>query len=204
MVKANFEKIGYGQVEPNRMNLAEYGNGIVADIAVKVEDIKKVDNRIENGMVLAVEFGKGFKNNLKVGEVTLPTADSKILGLVVAENKLYTKFHSKKDFALFVEAPEIGNVSQMAYYDNVRYGNHDLHDTVVPRLFLFGAGDIFTTNLVAQTYDELEVGDSLFVNENGVIDKTGAIKRVTFTVVQKTTMPDGQLGVKLAVTEVKA
>ena len=25
MVKANFEKIGYGQVEPNRMNLAEYG-----------------------------------------------------------------------------------------------------------------------------------------------------------------------------------
>lgn len=196
-----FEKIGFGVLEPNKMPHAEYGGNIVADVAMNVEDVKKLGNRVENGTILSVEYGKGFKNNLKKGEVRIPTADSNILGIAYAENKIYSEFHSKKDFALFVENPTIGQVKQMPYYDNVKYGTHDLHETVVPRIFLFGLGDIFTTNLIDTGWEDLTEGDKCYTSVDGYISKDGAIKKVEFTVVQKTTMPDGQNGIKFAVTK---
>ena len=96
--------------------------------------------------------------------------------MVFNEEKLYDERHQMhRDYAM--QAAD--------FYDGKMY----------PRVFVMHAGDIFTTNNVANaTYS---VGQVLTPGDEGVLEVgAGALE---CKVVKETTMPDGQPGVKLQV-----
>lgn len=66
--------------------------------------------------------------------------------------------------------------------------------TMVPRVFKTMPGDIYTTNMVAES--ELALGDELSPNEKGILSKSGDGSMV-WQVVKVYTMPDHQKGVKI-------
>jgi len=109
-------KVGYGQVEKNRIQGIRAGR-VLADVPVNAEVVKTLGNRIENGYFLAVDFGKGFDGNLKKGELILPVAASQLVGLVYSETKLYSEYTTNKDFALFTVNPSINQMKQAPIYD---------------------------------------------------------------------------------------
>lgn len=198
---ALLKKVGYGQVEPNRIQGRKQGR-VLADIPVKPETVAAMGNRVENGIVLAVNAGSGFQGNLKTAHLDYPTADSVQVGLVYTENKLYDEYQGLKDFALFTTAPSMRHATQSAIYNK----NEEPITTVVPRLLGLTLGDVFTTNQIDIADEAVlpEENTELKLNDEGVFSTTGTIDLVTVKVVQKTTMPDGQLAVKLMVTGVKA
>ena len=69
-----------------------------------------------------------------------------------------------------------------------------LGTTMVPRVFKTNVGDIFTTNTV--NADELSVGDTLKVGDDGIL-MPGSDDKMTWQVVKVYTMPDHQRGVKI-------
>ena len=68
---------------------------------------------------------------------------------------------------------------------------------MVPRVLKTNIGDIFTTNTIKAT--ALEVGDLLYVGNDGYLTKTEATNSgdMNWQVVKVYTMPDGQPGVKI-------
>ena len=68
---------------------------------------------------------------------------------------------------------------------------------MVPRVLKTNVGDIYTTNMVAET--ALVAGDKLTPGATGILAKAGAdaATSMVFQVVKVYTMPDGQPGVKL-------
>lgn len=99
--------------------------------------------------------------------------------LVYNEEKLYDERHQMhKDFALKKE---------------------DMYDKVMtPRVFAVVPGDIYTTNMVKE--DSYTTGDKLKVGTTGILEKGEApAGEHSFKVVKETTMPDGQLAVKIQV-----
>lgn len=192
------KKIGYGQVEPNRI-LARKNGGVVADVPASVEYVKGMGDRVENGRFMAWDVAAGFEGNLKKGELVAPTADSKIVGLVYSETKLYSEYTSNKDFALFTKNPTINQVRQSNIYDNAEVA----HETVVPRILIATVGDVFTTNMVETADGALpELGAALTLNDKGELSTAGTINVIEAKVAQITTMPDGQPAVKVVVTGV--
>lgn len=67
--------------------------------------------------------------------------------------------------------------------------------SMVPRVFKTMPGDIFTTNMIAET--ELAIGDILAPNEKGILSKSGDTDAMKWQVVKLYTMPDNQKGVKV-------
>lgn len=68
--------------------------------------------------------------------------------------------------------------------------------TMVPRVFKTNVGDIFTTNMVAES--ELAVKDILAPRaKDGILSKSGDTNAMKWEVVKVYTMPDGQPGVKI-------
>ncbi len=192
------DKIGYGQVEPNRIQARKKG-GVLADVPVKADLMKTLEG-IENGMFLAWDAGKGYEGNLKKGELVYPTADSTILGLVYSEVSLYDEYHSNKDFALFTKNPSLGQVRQAPIYGK----DNKAVETVIPRLLFPTAGDVFTTNLIETNDGKApEVGAELKLNDKGILSTAGTLDLITAVVAQVTTMADGQPAVKLVVKSVK-
>ena len=75
---------------------------------------------------------------------------------------------------------------------------------MVPRVFKTNVGDIYTTNMIAET--TLAVGNELYVGDKGILTKTkkttadanGAVSGdMVWQVVKVYTMPDNQKGVKI-------
>lgn len=98
--------------------------------------------------------------------------------MVFNEEKLYDERHQMhRDYAMQVAD----------FYDGKMY----------PRVFVMHAGDIFTTNNVAN--GSYAVGNVLTPGTNGIL-KIGS-GDLECTVVKETTMPDGQPGLKLQVTK---
>ena len=198
MAQQLLKKVGYGQVEKNRIQGIRAGR-VLADLPVKPEVVKSSGDRIENGMFLDAVYGTGFEGNLKTGQLELPTAQSKNVGLVYSEVKLYSEYTSNKDFALFTVNPSINQMRQAPIYDKTEAPKA----TVIPRLIFPTPGDIFTTNLIETTDGELpEVGTTLKLNDKGILSTAGTLNVVIAKVVQKTTMADGQVAAKLAIVEV--
>lgn len=190
-------KIGYGQVEPNRI-LARKNGGVVADVPANADVVADFGDRIENGRFMVWNAGEGFDGNLKKGELNLPVeGGSTAVGLVYSETKLYSDFTSNKDFALFTKNPTINQIAQSAIYDKTETPV----DTVVPRLLLTTVGDVFTTNMI-ETEDGMlpTEGDDLTLNDKGELSTSGTLDLVQAKVVQNTTMPDGQPAVKVVIT----
>ena len=198
MAQQLLKKVGYGQVEKNRIQGIRAGR-VLADLPVKPEVVKSSGDRIENGMFLDAVYGTGFEGNLKTGQLELPTAQSKNVGLVYSEVKLYSEYTSNKDFALFTVNPSINQMRQAPIYDKTEAPKA----TVIPRLIFPTPGDIFTTNLIETTDGELpEVGTILKLNDKGILSTAGTLNVVIAKVVEKTTMADGQVAAKLAIVEV--
>lgn len=198
MAQQLLKKVGYGQVEKNRIQGIRAGR-VLADLPVKPEVVKSSGDRIENGMFLDAVYGTGFEGNLKTGQLELPTAQSKNVGLVYSEVKLYSEYTSNKDFALFTVNPSINQMRQAPIYDKTEAPKA----TVIPRLIFPTPGDIFTTNLIETTDGELpEVGTTLKLNDKGILSTAGTLNVVIAKVVEKTTMADGQVAAKLAIIEV--
>ena len=66
---------------------------------------------------------------------------------------------------------------------------------MVPRVLKTNVGDIFTTNMVMAT--ELNVGDVLAPNAQGILATAGEDATMKWQVVKVYTMPDYQKGVKI-------
>lgn len=198
MAQQLLKKVGYGQVEKNRIQGIRAGR-VLADLPVNPAVVKSSGDRIENGMFLDAVYGKGFEGNLKTGQLELPTAESKNVGLVYSEVKLYSEYTSNKDFALFTVNPSINQMRQAPIYDKKEAPKA----TVIPRLIFPTPGDIFTTNLIETANGELpEVGATLKLNDKGILSTAGTLNVVIAQVVQKTTMADGQIAAKIAIVEV--
>lgn len=187
-------KIGYGQVEPNNITARRTGD-LVSDVPVAVEDFEKMGKRVENGVFLTWHPGEGIANNLKTGELKLPTNGGEGLTyLVYSEVKLYHDSQGNKDFALTTENNGNLMVQRQSPYQDVEGVEHE---TVVPRGYKLTTGDIFTTNLVAE--EDPQVGDVYSPGEDGILAK--AAGELEVTVAQVTTLADGQKAVKVVVTK---
>lgn len=74
----------------------------------------------------------------------------------------------------------------------------DFYDGVmVPRVFGMVAGDIFTTNNMAD--GEYSAGDKVAPQADGVLAKSQGSETLVCKVIKETTMPDGQPALKLQV-----
>lgn len=176
---------GYGQLELNNVAFRRDGR-IEAQCALDATDFASVP--AENGMLLAVD---------KIaGTVRMPDSSEVCpIALNYTAEHMYDERHNAlKDFKL------------------------DRKDGFYPRLGYLAVGDTFTTNCISYN-DEL---DSTWTTEDKFIEALGNIANsklhgvpsadgsilVTaaspkglpkLLVIQKTTMPDGQLGVKFQV-----
>ena len=68
--------------------------------------------------------------------------------------------------------------------------------TMIPRVFKTNVGDIFTTNTINATPEQLTLGATLKVGVNGILEP-GEDDKMTWQVVKVYTMPDHQPGVKI-------
>jgi len=127
-----------------------------------------------NKDIEVLEQGTFVKYDYAAGEVNF-TGEGPWM-MVFNEEKLYDERHQMhRDYAMQVAD----------FYDGKMY----------PRVFVMHAGDIFTTNNVAEgTYS---VDNVLAPNDKGILAVgTGDLE---CKVVKETTMPDGQPGLKLQV-----
>ena len=193
---AKFTKLGYGQVEPNRIAGIKQGR-VLADVPVKPDTMTTLGGYVENGIFLAWNPGVGLDGNLKKGELDLPKPDSSYIGLVYSDVKLYSPFTSNKDFALFTKAPSMNQATQSPYYDK----DDKPKGTVIPRLIGLTVGDVFTTNNLEGTP---EVGAVLKVNTNGLLDAAGTVELIQVKVTDKITLADGQAACKVVVIKADA
>ena len=68
--------------------------------------------------------------------------------------------------------------------------------TMIPRVFKTNVGDIFTTNTINATPEQLTLGATLKVGVKGILEP-GEDDKMTWQVVKVYTMPDHQPGVKI-------
>lgn len=170
---------GYGQVELN--NVAFRRDGRI-EAQYPVDAAQFAGKFVENGMLLGVD---AVNKTLKLADGKLPVV------LVYSAEHCYDDKNGLKDFKL--------NPT----------GDH------LPRCGYLSVGDKYTTNCIC--YDDGE-----FENDDALIEALGAIKTtalygktdatgalaitktapeagVKLVAIEKTTMPDGQLGVKFQV-----
>lgn len=190
-------KVGYGQVEPNRLS-AQATKRIIADVPVKAADFATLGKVVQNGMFLTYNPAGDIESNLKKGTFDLPTVKggSTLTGLVYNEIKLYHDSQSNKDFALTTSAHTLlSGVNQTPYRNKAEQAV----DTVVPRVYFLAVGDLFTTNLIDK--DAPALGDILVPGTNGILTPSTTIanEAIAVQVVQITTLADGQKAVKVAV-----
>lgn len=185
---------GYGQLELNQVAFRRDGR-IEAQCFIGKEADGTTDiGFLENGMLLAVD-----KLNKRINKTS---SNAGLIALHYSTEHMYDERKTAlKDFKL-------------------------VRGTFLPRMGYLDAGDRFTTNCIA--YDDTEfaavttptakTAEQVFIEALGAIKTTplygvpcanGAIKvtatpgsgSVNLQVIEKTTMPDGQLGVKFIVLE---
>lgn len=198
-------KVGYGQVEPNRMQ-GFLSGGILADVAVKPADYTTLGKGVQNGIVLAWHPGVAgdVASNLKDGELAIPAASDTAYYLMYTDVSLHSEFLSNKDFVLTTEPHSILMGREGLYNPEFNPAN-DSKETVVPRGIKLNVGDVFTTNMIETSDGNLPAVDTtLKLNDKGVLSTEGTITGLEVKVVQKTTMADGQQAVKLVVVKADA
>lgn len=192
---ANVTRLGFGQVEPNHMSYKRTGQ-IYAQYPA-AEDITILEN------------GQFLKYNGKTNTADLEGAGEWLM--VYNEIKLYDEREQMyKDFAMIKENYTPGSDS----YSHEGWGPYK--GQMTPRLVKTNIGDIFTTNTIekANTSNKITVdlgkeeadyepGTVLKIDTTtGFLSVDGDDTTMEFEVIEsfggrKTTMPDGQFGVKL-------
>lgn len=171
---------GFGQLELNQVAFRRNGR-IEAQCALDSTDFETTP--AENGMLLGVD---NITRTIKKDTTGLPVAIN-----YTTEHMYDDRKNALKDFSLSIK------------------------DGFYPRLGFLAAGDKFTTNCIA--FDDSEIATDNALKELigtiatvplfGTVSDTGAIlvtgtapdSGVILKAVEKTTMPDGQLGVKFQV-----
>ena len=220
-----FNRIGYGQVEPNQLSAQKTGQiyaslPLDADVAV-----------LQNGEFMYYDYASGEVSADDSTGISEPM-------LVFNEIKLYEPQWrtSYKDFAMirvgdnyvtsalatadYGDGSNTVGVNPSATWTTTEGGTTTTHtqtghtedpyrmNGIAPRLFKTSVGDIYTTNMV-KTGDSVTyaVGDTLQPVKN-TSTKTLQLEKVTagtgetltgmvWVVVKVYTMPDGQAGLKL-------
>lgn len=170
----------YGQVEPNR--LTAMVNGEMESQAPAYTDASAgtAIPELENGMFLCVIADENNKSPMgRIAVLPAAAPANAVPMLVYSEKKIYDE---RKGYADFVDVAA-------EKVDGVLY----------PRLFRCTPDvDVFTTNTVNADKGTLEVGDILYVGDDGYLTETAATNTtIQFAVTKVYTMPDGQPGVKL-------
>lgn len=180
---ATIQRKGYGQVEPNHLSAQKTGQ-LYAQLpaATNSNGTLTATAQLEQGQFLKYDYAKGCADLTGLGEWLM----------VYNEEKLYDpRRQAHKDFV----------AKATDYSDGFIY----------PRLYRIELGDIFTTNTIGAantTGPDAIVGTvALAVGEYCEVDtSTGFLKKAAnatgtnlpiFEVAAVTTMPDGQVGVKL-------
>ena len=195
-----FERIGYGQVEPNQLSAQKTGQiyaSLPLDSAVTV---------LQNGEFMYYDY--------KTSTVTADATVGEPM-LVFNEIKLYEPHWqtSYKDFAMIRVGDNYvtSRLATAGYGDgaentgatitpgHTEYGYR--MDGIAPRLFKTNIGDIYTTNMV-KVGEEYAVGDLLTPAKNDksktlVLEKTVGTTGMLWQVAKVYTMPDGQPGLKI-------
>ncbi len=177
---ATYVSKGYGQVEPNRLTAMIDGHFESQAPAYTDTAFDTPIPELENGMFLCLV--PDLTGATPMGRaLVLPgqAAASAPAQLVFSERKVYDERHTNCDF-----------VDKAA----------DKRDgTLYPRTFQITLdNDTYTTNTIDAAAGSLEVGDVLYVGDNGYLSETkGVNTSLEFVVVKVYTMPDGQPGVKV-------
>ena len=219
-----FNRVGYGQVEPNQLSAQKTGQiyaSLPLDSTVSV---------LQNGEFMFYDKANGSVNSGKeaVANVSVKTYGEPML--VFNEIKLYEPFWrtSYKDFAMIrvgenyvtstfatngpgVGTPKYGDgattVGVNPQFPHTEYPYR--MDGFAPRLFKTNVGDVYTTNMVKDGNDvTYAVGDllGLLETDRGTLQLekvvTGNeaptyISDIRFIVAKVYTMPDGQAGLQI-------
>ena len=201
-------KVGYGQVEINKLEAQKTG-AINAQLPVDPTVFntlaeKGLPRAIQNGMFMDYDYGtevSGISNYNGTGACKLPAevGGSDLTGLVYNEIILFVDWHTCKDFALTEQDAT-----------NYIQANGVAKKTVFPRLYTPAAGDVITTNLVADTngvvkdalavqISTFKVGDLFTPNTDGVLKKIDANtdEKIVYKCAKVYTMADLQPALKL-------
>ena len=178
------KKDGYGQVELNHNSGIVEGR-IYAQYPADTAELGKV---LEQGRFVCYDGTKKLSTSNYVGAVTKPQENKPVFMIYNEEQFWDERKTMHKDYAMKAED----------------YINGEM----VPRLIEVGVGDIYTTNLVKVTEGDadkdVEVGTKLTIDADGYLSVEGT-RSEEFTVIKsfssKTTMPDGQIAVKVQRTK---
>ena len=115
--------------------------------------------------------------------------------------KTYTSLGQQATGEKIEELPELGRLPVGYTYEREVMEDPAMMPegtVMVPRVFKTHEGDIFTTNTINATFDEVKVGDLLKVGAKGILEP-GATENDVFVwqIVKKYTMPDLQPAVKV-------
>lgn len=183
---AKYVTRGYGQVEPNRLSGITFGNIEAQAPAYKAgnADAAALEpiEELENGMLLCV---------IPDESETAPLGRVAVLpGAAPATAAPYLVFSEKKMYD-----------ERMGYCDFVDRAADKIDGLLYPRLVgLTPDSCVFTTNTIDADPDSLNVGDVLYVGDDGYLTTAQGTNTVyQFEVNRKYTMPDGQPAVKVQV-----
>ena len=194
----NITRDGYGQVEFQQMSAQRTGQ-IFASLPLD-EDV----NVLQNG-----EFMYYDKTTGKVSGTSTAITEPY---LVYNEEKLYTDFATRKDFAMIRKGDNYTTENNVVSDDPVM---SKITPTPVvpqnagyrmigfaPRLYKVNIGDIYTTNMVK--LGAYKIGDKLQPVYNATtktmqleVTTSPTAGLITFVVLKETDMPDGQPAVQI-------
>lgn len=169
---------GYAQVEPNRLTAMVNGEMESQAPAIKGDGSGKGIELLENGMFLCiVADGAGVSPMGRIAVLPGGAGATDEAYLVFNERKVYDEREMARDYAMVADK----------FIDGLPF----------PRLFKITAGDVFTTNCIADDVVPA-VGIPLYVGDDGYLTATPATNTsVRFLITKVYTMPDGEPGVKL-------
>lgn len=177
---AKYVQRGYGQVEPNRLTGITFGNIEAQAPAYEDAGAATPIAELENGMFLCV---------IPDTSETSPLGRIAVLpGVAPATATPYLVFSERKMYD-----------ERMGYCDYVDKAAEKVDGLLYPRLVgITPDSCVWTTNTINEAPDSLNVGDILYVGDDGYLTKTAGTNTVfQFEVVRKYTMPDGQPAVKV-------
>ena len=170
---ALLEKIGYGQVEFNK---------VTAQVTKEIISTMPADSTID-----AVEMGMFMVPDYTNGVMKFPAAEGDAAYIINNEIKNYEVRKARKDFRI----------------ESVAGSAHFVAQSAIPRAFKMHVGDTFHTNLIEDFDESTAKGTQFVTNTNGILKKTtdASTASMVFEVVKVSTMPDGQLAAKLVCTK---
>lgn len=218
--QAKMVKRGFGQVEPNHLS-ARFTGEIYGQLPAK-SDIEV----LEQGQFVKYNYAAGVVDFDGIGEWMLVNNEIKLYRDYETDEDFAM---IKRDYNAYVYSPVGQNsngsmteadltktYSQETYPVDtdlnrlpvgVSYSREVLEtpaylkegEVMVPRVWKTHEGDIFTTNMVQATFDEVSVGDLLKIGDKGILTPGGNMDtdKMVWQIVKKYTLPDLQPAVKV-------